>query len=327
MFIKIKSERPVRVAVIGAGFFGGLHAGKYAANPDATLVAVVDVDADRARAVADKHGCRAETDVAAILKDVDAVTVASPARTHYWIARQVLEADVHCLVEKPLALEPGHGEELVRIAQRRGLVLQVGHQERYVFSQFGVLSRQEVPHFVECRRAGPFTGRAMDVSVIMDLMIHDIDLMHRVAEGEVRRVNAEAQFIHGDLADEVAADIALDNGTEAHLFASRNAPAKERSMRLVYGDGEIFIDFVNRTLKNTTPFQLEEAFGGEQNGLPSVATDPLGYGIGRFLECVQRGEEPIVTGAQAAQAVDTALRITRAHGVAPQMAARELMTA
>ncbi|MGF1456129.1 MAG: Gfo/Idh/MocA family protein [Alphaproteobacteria bacterium] len=326
MFIKIKSERPVRVAVVGAGFFGGLHAAKYAANPDANLVAVVDVDGDRARAAAGKHGCRAETDLAAVLNEVDAVTVASPARTHYRIARQVLDAGVHCLVEKPLALDAGHAGELVRLAQRKGLVLQVGHQERYVFAQFGVLSRQQAPRFVECRRAGPFTGRAMDVSVVMDLMIHDIDLVHRVAEGEVADVSADAKFIHGDLADEVSAELDLACGTSGHLFASRNAPAKERSMRLIYDDGEIFIDFVNRTLTNTTPFPLEEAFGGEQNGLPAIATDPLGYGIGRFLECVQRGEEPVVTGAHAAQAVDTALRITRAHGLAPQTA-RELMTA
>ncbi len=325
MVIRIKAERPVRVAVIGAGFFGGLHAAKYAANPDADLVAVIDVDKERARSVADKVGARAETDLAAVLAEVHAVSVAAPARVHYRLARQALEAGVHCLVEKPIALETAHADELVRLARRKGLVLQVGHQERYVFSQFGVLARDQVPVYVECRRAGPFTGRAMDVSVVMDLMIHDLDLVHQVAPGAVRQAKAQAQFVHGDLADEVTADIALSCGTEARLFASRNAETKERSMRMIYADGEVVLDFVSRTLINTTPADLKPAFGGEDDAAGAIAKDPLGYGIGSFLECVQRGEEPIVSGADARLALDTALRITAAHGENPAL--RHALTA
>ncbi len=321
MFIKIKAERPVRVAVIGAGFFGGLHAGKHAANPDAELVAIVDLDLERARAVADQHGCRALSDPADILGDVDAVSIASPAHTHYHLARQALESGVHCLVEKPIALDTAHANELVRLAQRKGLVLQVGHQERYVFTQFGVLSRDVAPLAIECRRAGPFTGRAMDVSVVMDLMIHDIDLVHRLAPGALGRVAADAQFIHGDLADEVEARLTIGGQTDVTLFASRNAEVKERSMRIIYPDGDVVIDFVDRTMTNTTPAPLVSAFAdAAPEDAAAIVKDPLGYGIGRFVECVHRGEEPVVTGAQAAQALETALKITRAHGEAPQAA-------
>ncbi len=315
MFIRIKAEKPVRIAVIGAGFFGGIHAAKYAALADAELVAVVDIDREKAQAVADRHGARAETDVAAVLRDVDAVSIASPADTHYRLARQVLEADLHCYVEKPIALNLSHADELIRLARRKGLVLQVGHQERYVLGQFGLLSRKETPVYIECRRAGPFSGRCMDVSVVMDLMIHDLDLVHQVSPSDVRKVRAEAQFEHGDLADEVSADLMLECGAEVRLFASRMADDKERTMRLVYPDGEIFIDWVNRTMTNTTPADLIAAFGDEEiNGMPAVASDPLGYGIGRFVQCVHAGEDPIVTGGQARRALDTALRITDAHG-------------
>ncbi len=315
MFIKIQSERPVRVAVIGAGVFGGFHSGKYAAHPDVELVAVVDLDIEKARAVAEKHGARGVRDLDEVIGAVDAVSVAAPAKVHYALARRALEAGLHCLVEKPIALDIAHADELVAIARRKGLALQVGHQERYVFSEFGLLSRDAEPVYVECRRAGPFSGRGTDVSVVMDLMIHDLDLVHQVAPAGVRRVEAQAEFVHGDLADEVTADLTLENGTEVRLFASRNADDKQRSMRLVYTDGEIFLDFVNRTLTNTTPAKLESAFGGEErDGAPAIASDPLGYGIARFIQCVQCGEEPVVTGAQARRALATALAITESHG-------------
>ncbi len=326
MFIKIKTERPLRVAVIGAGVFGGFHAAKYAASAEAELVAVVDIDRARAEAVAERHGARAETDIAAVLSQVDAVSITTPAATHYRLARQVLDADVHCLVEKPIALRTDHAEELAALARRRGLVLQVGHQERYVFADFGVLARDKQPVYVECRRAGPFSGRCMDVSVVMDLMIHDIDLVHQVVPSPVRTVRSDAAFVHGTLADEVTADLSFENGAEVRLFASRNAEAKERSMRLVYDDGEIFIDFVNRTLTNTTPARLNSAFGGEEvDGKPSVASDPLGYGVAHFIACVQGGGEPIVNADQAGEAVATALAITKAHG--PCENARDAMIA
>ncbi len=315
MFNRVKAERPVRVAVIGAGVFGGFHAAKYAGNPDVELIAVVDVDRAKAEAIAARHDVAASTDLDAILGQVDAVSITAPAGTHYRIARQALEAGVHCLVEKPLALRSDHAADLVRLARAKGLVLQVGHQERYVFSQFGVLSRDEKPVYVECRRAGPFSGRCMDVSVVMDLMIHDLDLVHQVLPGAIRSTTADAEFVHGDLADEVTADLSFESGAEVRLFASRNADEKQRSMRLVYLDGEIFIDFVNRTLTNTTSAKLEPAFGGEDvDGKPSIASDPLGYGIAHFVQCVHAGDDPIVTGEEARRAVETALLIEDAHG-------------
>jgi len=304
----------VRAGVVGAGVFGGHHAAKYAALDGARLVGVHDLDAGRAQALAAKHETRAFDSFDALLAEVDVVTVAASAQAHFELAARALEAGRHVLVEKPIALSLDQADALVRRAQARDLVLQVGHQERYVFEAIGALRRDTGPRAVHCRRCGPFTGRGDDVSVVFDLMIHDLDLMRRVLRGGLSAVEVEARAERTPFADAARAQLDFSDGAFATLEASRVDEARARDMRLVYDDGEIVIDFVARRVTNTTGQRL--AYGFDDADAPLELRDPLGFGVKSFLDCVRSGARPLVSGEDGRDALAWALRIEAA--IAPE---------
>ncbi len=297
------------MGVIGCGFFGGLHAQKHAENPNANLVGVFDSVPESASALAEKLGVQAYESVDALLADIDAVSITAPAAFHYELAAQALHAGKHALVEKPIALDLAHADELIGLAQEKDVVLQVGHQERYVFEDFGVLKRDVAPTEIRARRCGPFTGRAMDVSAVFDLMIHDLDLIHQVNRSPITDVSATAKTIHGSFPDEVDAQLTMEDGCQVSVLASRIADERQRDMRLVYPDGVIEIDFINRTLSNSTDAELHSVFEGDEES-QHILNDPLGYGIRAFVESVRLGHAPKITGGQARRALETALKIT-----------------
>ncbi|MEM8987145.1 MAG: Gfo/Idh/MocA family oxidoreductase [Pseudomonadota bacterium] len=300
----------LKAGVIGTGVFGGFHASKYADSENATLLGVHDQHEDRMSALVEKWGGRAFPTAAALIDAVDVVTIAAPAVSHYALAKAALEAGRHVFVEKPIALDLDEADDLIALADARGLVLQVGHQERFIFDAFGVLGGDKRPVEVECRRNGPFSGRCMDVSVVMDLMIHDLDLLRQVIDSELESVAATARFEHGDVADEVDAALIFQGGVKARLVASRIAETRVRDMRLVYDDGVVEIDFVGRRITNTTPRQLERSFDAGPDA-PAFA-DPLGYGVEMFLKAVRDGAPPPITGADGRAALALALRIEQA---------------
>lgn len=307
-----ENQRRLRAGVIGAGFFGRLHAKKLSEVPNVTLTAVMDVSADTAQALAEDFDAAVFTRLNYVWDEVDVVVIATPAYTHFKLAKEALSEGKHVYLEKPVALNVDEADELIRLADSKGLALQVGHQERFVFSEFGVLSRNRTPRKIECRRMGPFTDRALDVSVVLDLMVHDLDLVHQVAPAPVDHVLASSKRVHGAFEDEVEAHITLSDGCDVRLTASRISDATERTMRLDYDDGIIEIDFINRTLVNSTSADLTPSFEGPDDGLPSVVDDPLGHAVGSFINSVQDGLEPVVTGADARRALQTALRVIEA---------------
>jgi len=252
--------------------------------------------------VATTLGLLAVADWRDLLGEVDIVSICSPASTHAEIVNAFLSAGVHVLVEKPIATEIDEAEELIQLAAERGLVLTVGHQERFVFARSGLLNGDAAPFRVECVRAGPWTGRGGDVSVVLDLMIHDLDLVHRLLPGRVGEVRARGRAVHGRMSDEVTARVAFENGAVAQLFASRTANARERSMRAIYADGTIEIDFLARTVVNTTRRSLK----------PLDMDDPLGASVAAFVAAVQAGEASLVRPEEARLALETALLIEEA---------------
>lgn len=297
-------DREIAAGVAGAGVFGGHHAAKYASLPGVRLAAVFDTDAARAEAVAVQFGATAYLDYRAFLDAVDVVTVATPAASHYAIAREALESGRHVLVEKPIALSLSHADRLIDAARAGGLVLQVGHQERFVFDAFGLLDGRRPPRSAACVRRNPMTGRGEDVSVVFDLMIHDIDLMRRI--GFVKPAAIEA--LGAD--HEIDARIVFADGTEATFEASRLAPSRERRMTLAYDDGVIEIDFVNRRISNTTPQATEATFDSDPDSF--ALRDPLGFGVARFIDAVQNGAVPAVTGDEGRDALEWALMVEEA---------------
>ncbi len=311
----------IRAGVVGAGFFGTFHARKYAGLQGVELKAIIDPDELRAATLAEELSTASAPRLRDVLDGLDVVTVAAPALYHYILTKEALEAGKHVLVEKPIALKTKDADQLIALAADKNLVLQVGHQERFVFDAFGLLKRPVAPTEIKATRAGPFSGRAMDTSVVMDLMIHDLDLIHQVIPGNVAHVEAEARTVHGEHLDEVTAHLSFDQGAEVTLHASRIADDRDRAMSLVYPDGAIEIDFMNRTVKNTTGAELGDIFGADQ---PAVMADPLGFAVSHFIDSVRTKTEPVVTGRCGRQALETALKIHEAanatSGVAAQVA-------
>lgn len=295
----LDSKSRLRAGVVGTGAFGRHHAAKYAAAEGVKLTAIADVVPETRRAMADRFGCETTPDWRDLLGKVDLVSVCSPAVTHAHIVRAFLEAGAHVLVEKPIATTLEEADQLIELAQEKGLVLTVGHQERFVFARSGLLDMSEAPLEISCWRMGPWTGRGVDVSAVLDLMIHDIDLLHRIVAGAVAEVDAFARSERGRHADEVSAAVAFENGTLARLHASRIAHQRKRGMQLVYVDGVVEIDFITREIRNSTRRPL---------GRISF-DDPLSEAVASFIRSV-RGEDPTVVRPEEARlALETALLI------------------
>lgn len=279
----------LKVGVAGAGVFGNYHAQKAAASARADFVGVFDLDQERADKVARTFGAVGTTDYSAFLKTCDAVVIAVPATYHEALARQAVEAHCHVLVEKPLALTGRAARDLADEAAARGRILQVGHQERFVAKAMGVLEIEETPLQIESVRAGPPApdNRAGDVSVIWDLMIHDLDLAAMMLGTEFTGVTARGRKVHTDHIDEATAQFTYASGGVAKLRASRAAKLRERTMKVVYPSGEIEIDFLTRQLNNTTPYDVRVDIASD---LP----DPLGAADeGFYAACLGEARSPV----------------------------------
>lgn len=295
----------LKAGVAGAGVFGGYHAKKYAQLDGVILAAVFDLDIERARVLAEPLGARAFDDYGAFLSAVDVVTVATPAVAHAAPALAALLDGKSVYVEKPLAVTASDAAELVAAAQAGDLVLAVGHQERVVFQAMGLFDLPDAPLRLEAVRRGPPSPRNLDVSTALDLMVHDIDLGLALARAQANTVTASGT------ADTLAADVLFSDGFEARFEASRVAPERRRTMRLVYPTGEVEIDFLTRAFRNTTGFPLLEDFAETPAG-----RDPLGASVRAFLDAATgRAPRPAVTGVEAQAALNLALAADRAAGV------------
>ena len=290
----------------GAGVFGGHHAKKLAEADGVRLVRIYDADPVRAASRAEEHGAEGVADLDAFLPGLDAVVVATPATSHAEIATAALKAGCHVLVEKPLALTLGDADALIALAAARGLVLQVGHQEVYVVDGLGLLDREGVRH-VRSRRLNKPSGRAGDVSVVMDLMIHDLDLLARLSGSDEAYVTrCEAVGPAGGPADFVAADLRVGAIT-AELSASRLEDSAVRDLTLATAEGQVGLDFLTRTITNDTGLPLAASMGQG----PALA-DPLGHGTRLFLAAIRDGTPRGVTGEEGRAALALALTVEAA---------------
>jgi predicted dehydrogenase len=301
-FRVVRQNEVLKAAVIGAGAFGRHHASKYKGLEGVDLVAIADPSAEVRRAAVNTHGVPGVADWRELLGKVDLVSVASPATTHSTIVRAFLNAGANVLVEKPIATSLDEADALISLAAKTGRVLTVGHQERFVFAHTGLLDYDEMPLEVSCWRKGPWTGRGADVSCVLDLMIHDLDLVHQLIPGKVRSVQARGRCEKSLLADDVQAAVMFENGAVARLDTSRIAPERSRGMRAVYSDGTVEIDFLTRKVTNTTPRPLNALEIG----------DPLGEAVACFVDAVRGRKQPLVRPEEARMALSTALLIDEA---------------
>ena len=298
----------LRGGVIGAGVFGGYHANQYARLPGVVLSGVYDLHPDRAARVAMPLGGRGFTDLDEFLANVDVVTVASPATFHAEHALAALAAGKSVYVEKPIATSVADGERLRAAAAAKGLIVACGHQERVQSRAMGLLDIPEQPLRLEALRHGPPSDRSRDVSAILDLMIHDIDLALAISAADPVTAEGEGSLSDDGVWDIARAEVSFEDGFTALFDVSRQATARNRTMKIVYPSGEVEIDFVARTLRNTTPFALNADYADTPAG-----KDPLGASVEGFLMAV-RGEapRPIVNAEEAIRALDLALAIEQA---------------
>ena len=238
----------LRVAVVGVGHLGKWHAEKYAASADCQLVAVVDTDAEAAGTIAEQHGAAAYQDYAEIIPLVDAISLVVPTSLHYKIARDFLKAGIHCFIEKPISETVAEAEELIQIAADKDLVLQVGHIERFNAVLNDMIDRLDRPQFIESTRLAPFTLRATDVSVVHDLMIHDIDIVLYLIESPISRISASGISVLSDTIDIANARIEFDNGCVANVTASRISQKRERRLRVFQKDAYLSADLQDKVL-------------------------------------------------------------------------------
>ena len=296
----------LRAGVIGAGVFGGYHAQKYAALPGVTLAGVYDHHAVHAEALAAKVGGQVFASEAELIAAVDIVSIATPAIAHAAAAIAALRAGKAVYVEKPVATDPEDAARIAELAAASGTIAACGFLERAALTAMGLFDVPERPRLLEAVRLGPPSPRNLDVSVVLDLMIHDVDLALALGEGEPAMVEADGAAVANATLDRVDAEAEFDDGFVARFRASRIADGPERTLRVVYPSGEVRVDFITHALTNTTPFALDPNFG-------EAAKDKLSLSLAAFVAAV-RGERaaPLATARDGARALDLALAVEAA---------------
>lgn len=303
----------IKTAVIGVGYLGRFHAQKYAALPDAELVAVCDPNQEAAANVATECDTQPETDYTKLIGQVDAVSIVVPTQKHFEVAKQFLENGIHVLLEKPITATVAEAQELVDIANRQQLVFQVGHLERFnpaILALEGVLN---TPLFIESHRVAPFNPRGADVNVILDLMIHDIDIILDIAKSPVKHIDANGVAVLSKDIDLANARIQFENGCVANVTASRAGMKSERKMRVVQDDAYITIDFQNKKLgihKKGDGEMFPGIANIESNEQSFDQGDALLAEIESFLKVINEKSTPVVSGEDGKRALETAMAIT-----------------
>jgi predicted dehydrogenase len=303
----------MRTAVIGVGYLGRFHAQKYASLPNSRLVGVADPSATARSAIAAELGIAAHADYRELLGAVDAVSIVTPTPSHFEVAKAFLESGASVLVEKPMTVTVGEGESLIEIARKADRILQVGHLERFNAAVQAVQPTLTVPRFIESARLAPFKHRGTDVDVVLDLMIHDIDLILSVVRSPVVAVDAIGSSVFSNEIDIANARLRFANGCVANATASRISLKTERKLRLFQDDAYISVDLQQKILT-----VIRKGAGVGADGMPQVAIeentyeqgDALKVEIQAFLDAVASGGPPPVTGEDGLLALRTAVNIT-----------------
>ncbi|MGQ0810408.1 MAG: Gfo/Idh/MocA family protein [Nitrospiraceae bacterium] len=305
----------LRVGVVGVGHLGQHHARLYDDLPEAVLVGIVDTDRERAKLIAERHHVAVFAHVGDLLKQVDAVSVAVPTSAHYPLSKACLEAGKHVLVEKPIAATPAEGRALVELANRRCLVLQVGHTERFNPITLAMRPHITKPAFIECHRLSSFGERGTDVDVVLDLMIHDLDMVLSFNPGSVEEVRAAGVPVLSPNIDIANARIVFSGGCVANLTASRVSMNRMRRLRVFQRDKYVSLDY--QTRQGMVCRRMEKP--GERPNIDveqirGIEEEPLKLQLEAFLRAVSTGTRPTVSGEDGTAALELAHQVLDAIG-------------
>jgi len=299
--------KPIRVAVVGVGHLGSIHSRIYSQLQEAQLVAVCDLLPDRTAAVASGLGCRAVGDFRELLREVDAVSIAVPTQSHFEIAKEFLARGIHTLVEKPMTSTVREADRLLALARKSGAILQVGHVERFNVVLRRVQDSLKEPRFIEVHRLAPFQPRGTEVGVVLDLMIHDIDLLLWLVKSPIRRVEAVGVRVLTPFEDIANARVTFRNGAVANLTASRISKEAMRKFRIFQPDSYVSMDFLGL---GVDLFRRQDG-GIHHEQLSLSGEEPLKAELSGFLDAIRHRTPPPVSGREARDALALALKITQ----------------
>ncbi|HEV2840351.1 MAG TPA: Gfo/Idh/MocA family oxidoreductase [Chthoniobacterales bacterium] len=297
----------LRVGVVGVGHIGKNHARLYAALSGAQFTAIYDTDQARAQQVAGEFRVATAGSLQEFAEQVDAASIATPTNTHFEIAQKLLTQDKHLLIEKPIAENTAHASELAELAAGRRLVLQVGHVERFNPVLGALEKRLTNPRFIEAHRLSPYPNRSTDIGVVLDLMIHDLEIILHLVRSPVQTIDAVGVPVLSRGEDIANARLRFENGCVANITSSRISPEQMRKIRVFQENAYLSLDYQN---------QSGEMYRRTAEGLTKEAVEiereePLKRQLASFLECAQTGRAPKVSGFQAAAALELAVEITK----------------
>jgi len=295
----------IKIGVIGVGHLGSIHAKIYKQLENCSLIAVCDSDKKRLDQISQELQVPGYSDYREIFDKVDAVSVAVPTKLHESVASDFLKHKIHCLVEKPFTMNLQEADHLIKIAKDHALILQVGHIERFNSAFAATLKLIKEPKFIECHRLSPFPNRSLDVGAVLDIMIHDIDIVIGLVPSKIKKVESVGVNVLTGFEDIANARITFENGCVANLTASRVSDETMRKIRIFQEDTYISLDYKNAeacVYKKTGHAISKES-------LPIEKEQPLQKELASFLDCLINHKEPLVSGPVAREALKVALEI------------------
>ncbi len=305
-------SKGLRVGVVGVGYLGRFHALIWSRLAGAELVGVVDTHTEAAEKVAEEAGCHAFSDAATLIDaGLDAVSIVVPTSLHREVSLPFLQAGIHMLLEKPIADSRENAEAIVSAARRAGVILQIGHLERFNAGIMALAQRIQQPRFIEAHRMGGFVDRATDVDVVSDLMIHDIDIILSLVESEIVHISAAGTPVLTEHIDIANARLEFANGAVANVIASRVSETRLRRIRVFEPKRYQSLDFIEQTLDLAWPEPRDD------QKWPEIVTErvaikpvkPLDAEIAAFMNCCRSGSRPLVSGEDGLAALDVALQV------------------
>lgn len=297
----------LRVGVVGVGHIGSNHARLYAEIPTAEFAAVYDVDLARANSIAKKYGATVAKSLDEFAEMVDAASVATPTNSHYDVAYRLLAGNKHLLIEKPITENTRQASELSEIAAANKLILQVGHVERFNPVLSALETHLTHPRFIEAHRLSPYPDRGTDIGVVLDLMIHDLEIILHLVRSPVQNIDAVGVPVLSKSEDIANARIRFEDGCVANVTSSRISPERMRKIRVFQEDAYLSLDYQNQS------GEIYRKSGGRitRDKVAIEREEPLKHELASFIECATTGREPRVSGFQATAALELAVEITK----------------
>ncbi|PAW79578.1 MAG: oxidoreductase [Verrucomicrobia bacterium Tous-C9LFEB] len=296
----------LKVGVVGVGHIGREHARIYSQVPNAEFVGVFDQDPEQCRRIATQYNIKPFTSIDEVANECEAVTIATPTNTHHTLGLHLLDKGRHLLIEKPIADDTAKARDLVQKAKDKGLVLQVGHIERFnpaLRALEGMLTR---PKFIEAHRLSPYPGRSTDIGVVLDLMIHDLEIVLHLVKSPIVSVDSVGVAVLSKGEDIANARLRFENGCVANLTTSRISPEKLRKIRVFQDDTYLSLDYQGQSGEIYRKVQTQIT----REKIKVEKDEPLKLEVASFVDCILTKNSPVVSGAQAAAALEVAMKIT-----------------